>query len=75
MDGLFVFFMRPMAEIAAEDIDTGIEQRAQHRAARARGAERRDDLGAALPMQRRPIPALGALSREREGGRGWRESR
>jgi hypothetical protein len=37
-----------MAEIEAEDIDAGVEQRGDGFRCRARGAERGDDFGAAL---------------------------
>src|SRR5215471_19441522 len=40
--------MRAMAEIAAEDIDPGVEQRADPGRARTGRAEGRNDLGAAL---------------------------
>lgn len=72
---LAVVVMRAMAEIAAEHIDTGVEERAQPRQARARRPERGDDLGAALSPHQRLLGPRPALSGERRGQRGWRESR
>ena len=47
-----VVVMRPVAEIAAEHVDPGIEQRVQPFQARTCRPERGDDLGAALPPHR-----------------------
>ena len=69
-----VIVVRAVAEIAAEDVDPGIEQGAQPRRARTRRTQRRDDFGAALPPHRR-VSASRPLSRLAEAERGWHESR
>ena len=66
-----VLLVGAVAEIEAEDIDPGVEQRAQALAAGARRPDRRDDLGAAQPAQRL-VAAAAAVARSVTGrGRGW----
>ena len=67
-----------MAEIQPENVDPGVEQRAQPLAAGARRADRRDDLGAAQAPPGLPGGRLAAARPlaefRRAGGREWRES-
>ena len=47
-----VIFMRAVAEVEAEDVGAGVEQRANRIRRRAGGSERRDDLGFAVAFHR-----------------------
>ena len=68
-----VIVMRAVAEIEAEHVDAGVEQRADALRARAGGAESRDDLGAALPPHGDLSVAL-PLG-QAQSKRGWRGNR
>src|SRR5947207_14715423 len=66
-----VLVVGAVAEIEPEDIDPGVEQRAQALAAGARRPDRREGLGAAQPPQR-PVAAALAVGLPASGqAAGW----